>query len=252
MKSVLLALVVLGSALSLHAQQGLPSLPTASQIFSVEDIKQYWLHKLSQKPLPPRPNSENSVILRSWQESIQAHNSMLDSIRQGELDDYARLVQLTHNEKAYRNLGMNEKAQATAEKLGRLQQQKLAHKQTQELHQAQLETFKLQQRAAQAQVTTSQEIRRLREDFATLQAERDRLITELSTANSALSQANSKISNLENEVYNLRNRIVIPVRTQGRRNTRSPFDSRRSPFDTRRNEPDNPPESSNQNRRQEK
>jgi len=85
MKSVLLALVVLGSALSLHAQQGLPSLPTASQIFSVEDIKQYWLHKLSQKPLPPRPNSENSVILRSWQESIQAHNSMLDSIRQGEL-----------------------------------------------------------------------------------------------------------------------------------------------------------------------
>ena len=238
MKFILLTVLVLSSIVNLQAQ-GLPTLPTASQVFSVEDVKQYWLYRLSQKEQPPRPDTENSVVLRSWQETIQAHHALENSIQEGEFDEYARTVQLTHNEKAYRELGMVEKAQAAALELNRMQQQELAQKQTQELHQAQIDTLKLQQQAAQAQLSTAQELRLLRQDLANLQAERNTLLSEISAANTALSQANSKITNLENEVYQLRNRVIIPVRTTSFNNRSKP---RRSPFERQPTTPDKPTE----------
>lgn len=137
--------------------ESLPVLPPSTRVLSQQEVKNFWINTLRRKAVPDKPSSLRPGELAAWKGMIRRRGSLILAIRNGEHDTPARLVQLRHNIRAWREQGADAEALAVEAELQKLEE-----------HLSRMRTLAAQRDAAEAQVDAAESLDRIEAKLSTI------------------------------------------------------------------------------------
>ena len=155
--SLLFSLLLISTS---SGQQNFPQIPPSDRILTVTEVQNYWVHQLSNKPLPKKPTGLHPEKQAKWRNFVAQRNSFIASIQAGQFKTKATLAQLRHNSAAYTALKQDDEAAKTLAQLRDL-----------EAHLEKMKTLRLQQDAAKKELADSKKLAALRNEISQLESE---------------------------------------------------------------------------------
>ena len=155
----IVAILLLGCLGGRLAAQSLPTIPPSTRILTQEQVKNFWITSLQHQPIPPQPLGLHPERQSAWERSVVALDALIQSVRHGERDIDAKLVQLLHNAGAWHQLGNEKEAEAAEARLREIQG-----------FLALMETLEMQRRAAQSQIDAAERLRDIEAEISALRA----------------------------------------------------------------------------------
>ncbi|MDQ8191877.1 hypothetical protein [Roseibacillus persicicus] len=149
------------------AAEPLPAIPKSDRILNLEEVRNFWINFLKNKPIPKKPTNLHPERRAKWVKAFKQRDHQIQSIRDGHYDTAALKAQLTHNLAAYLAKKDEKGATVTRSQLNELN-----------LHLEKLKTLRLQQEAARKAIATAEEVEALRAKVSSLESE----ISQLSSS----------------------------------------------------------------------
>lgn len=140
------------------AEQLVP-IPPSDRVFTVTEIKNFWVNALRKLPMPKKPSGLHPEAQEEWRRNLNRRRAFVNSVRAGDYDTQAVIVQLGHNTEAWRWRGEEEKAEATLKKL-RMRQE----------HLARMELLEMQRRAATTQIEALENLKAIEIELSALRS----------------------------------------------------------------------------------
>lgn len=142
--------------------ESLPVLPPSTRVLTQQEVKNFWINTLRRKAVPDKPSSLRPGELSSWRAMIRRRGSLILAVRNGDYDTPARLVQLRHNIRAWREQGAEEEALAVEAELQKLEE-----------HLSRMRTLAAQRDAAKAQVDAAESLERIESRLSSIETNCD-------------------------------------------------------------------------------
>jgi hypothetical protein len=99
----------------------LPEIPDSARVLSVEEVKNYWVNKLPEPREPTLLKRDYQSLIVDYHRQVGERHRLIQAIRAGEYDDFAKIVMLWHNIQAYLLRGEDAKAEALSAELEELE-----------------------------------------------------------------------------------------------------------------------------------
>ena len=92
--------------------QELPEIPDSLRILSIQEVKNYWVNRMPEPREPSRLKRGYGGLIVDYHRQVGERYRLIQAIRAGEYDGYARIIMLRHNLQVY--LLKGDDAQVTA------------------------------------------------------------------------------------------------------------------------------------------
>ena len=153
-----LAGILLAAATPVDA--GMPVIPPSERILSLDEVKNFWIHSLRGRPIPPKPSGLYPERIAAWRSALRSRRDRIEAIRGGIHDTEARLAQLAHNAEAHRRRGDEAGRHRSERELFELRE-----------HLATLAKLQAERRAAQDLSRAARQVDALASEVSSLRAE---------------------------------------------------------------------------------
>ena len=101
--------------------QDLPEIPDSLRILSVQEVKNYWVNRMPEAREPSSLARDYKRLIVEYHRQIGERHRLIQAIRAGRYDEYARIVMLRHNLQAYLLRGDDAQVAAVGAELDELE-----------------------------------------------------------------------------------------------------------------------------------
>ena len=107
MRALYLSIILVVAAVMISPARALslPEIPDSLRILSTQEVKNYWVNKMPEPREPSRLAREYHTLIVEYHREVGERHRLIQEIRAGRYDGYARIIMLRHNLQAYLLMG---------------------------------------------------------------------------------------------------------------------------------------------------